>query len=66
MVVVSLSIRNTLIRSFGNSVSQLSSEYTVGEVKFRALIEDGKDMRMSNAGDRQIPNPLIQSNVSYV
>ena len=37
--------------------------YTVGEVKFRALIEDGKDMRMSNAGDKQIPNLLVQSNV---
>ena len=59
----SLRIRNTLICSFGISAPQLSSEYTVGEVKFRALIEDGNDMRMSNDGGKQIPNLMIQSNV---
>jgi hypothetical protein len=43
----SLRTRNTLIRPFGISVPQLSSEYTVGEVKFRALIEDGKDIKVT-------------------
>ena len=52
---------DTLIRHLCHTAIAVSSEYTVGEVKFRALIEDGKDMRMSNAGDKQIPNLLIQS-----
>ena len=28
-------------------VPQLSSEHTVGEVKFRALMEDGKDIKVT-------------------
>ena len=34
---------DTLIRHLCHTATAVSSEYTIGEVKFRALIEDGKD-----------------------